>query len=162
MYQLIVWIHVLAACCWVGGILFFGLVLVPVLRQAPGPQTHKLVRAVGRRFRVVGWSSVGVLLVTGVANVLFRIPGLQLVTAEFWLSPWGRMLALKLALVLVMIGVGVTHDLLGARAVSAAELDPSSPEVVRVRRLASRFGRALGVLALATVFVAVLLVRGWT
>ena len=161
MYQLVVWIHVLAACSWVGGILFFGLVLVPVLRQVPGPQTHKLVRAVGRRFRVVGWASVGILLVTGVANVLFRVPASQLASVEFWRSPWGRMLALKLALVVAMVGVGVAHDVLGARAVSAAELDPGSPAVLRARLLASRFGRALGVLALATLLVAVLLVRGW-
>lgn len=161
MYQLVVWIHVLAACSWVGGISFFALVLVPALRHAPGPKTHQLVRAVGRRFRVVGWSSMAILLVTGVANVLYRIPASLLFTAELWQSHWGRMLALKLALVFAMFGVGVAHDVLGARAVNAAALEPGSPAVLRARRLASGLGRALGLLALATVLVAVLLVRGW-
>jgi len=161
VYQLVVWIHILGACTWVGGILFFGLVLVPALRRAPGPKTHELVRAVGRRFRVVGWTSVAILLVTGVANVLYRVPGPVLLSAEFWQSGWGQMLSLKLALVLAMIGVGVAHDVVGARAVSASELDPGSVVVGRSRALASRLGRALGVLALATVLVAVLLVRGW-
>ena len=161
MYQLVVWIHVVAACSWVGGILFFALVLVPALRKVPGPSSHQLVMAVGRRFRVIGWSSVAVLILTGIGNVLYRVPASQLLTVEFWQSPWGRMLCLKLGLVLAMLCLAIAHDVMGARATSSAQIDPRSPAVLRSRQLASRFGRALGIVALAIVFVAVLLVRGW-
>lgn len=161
MYQLMVWIHVTAACSWVGGISFFALVLVPALRKVPGPQSNRLVMAVGRRFRVVGWSSLAVLVVTGIGNVLYRVPGSQLLSTDFWLSAWGHLLALKLGLVLAMLSVSVAHDVFGARAASAAVQDPTSAAVLRSRRLASQLGRTLGVVALATVFVAVLLVRGW-
>src|SRR5689334_20590222 len=144
MYQIVVWIHLVAACLWVGGILFFALVLVPALRSAPGSQTNKLVQAVGRRFRVVGWAGVAVLVVTGVGNVLYRVHGSQLRGAEFWESAWGRLLALKLALVTAMLCVGVAHDIVGARAVAGAALDSGSSAVHRLRLLAGRLGRALG------------------
>lgn len=110
---------------------------------------------------MVGWSSVAVLVVTGVGNVLYRVPVAQLFSSEFWQSAWGRMLLLKLGLVFAMLGVSLAHDVIGARAVSRAALDPASPTLQRSRVLASRLGRALGVVALTTVLVAVLLVRGW-
>lgn len=161
MYQVVVWVHVVAACIWVGGILFFALVLVPALRRGPGLRGNELVQAVGRRFRVVGWWSVVVLVLTGIANVLYRVPSSQLWAAEFWQSTWGRTLALKLVLVGVMLAVSVAHDVMGARAVRGGAVDVGAADVHRSRVLASRLGRALGVLVLATVFVAVTLVRGW-
>ena len=57
-------LHVLAACVWVGGqITLAGL--VPVLRPF-GPDA---TRAAARRFNVVAWSSMAVLLVTGIWNL---------------------------------------------------------------------------------------------
>ena len=52
LYRLLVLVHLLAACVWVGGISFFALVLVPVLRRQRDTRAAVLVQAVGRRFRV--------------------------------------------------------------------------------------------------------------
>jgi putative copper resistance protein D len=155
LYRASVYLHVLAACLWVGGILFFALVLVPALRGSRSTTSLALVQEVGRRFRLVGWASLGVLVVTGVANLSFRVFVPELLRGAFWASPWGRLLALKLALVASMIGVAALHDWYGARA-----LLPAMPDAEGLRRTASRLGRVLGVLALAIVYVAVLLVRG--
>ena len=58
-------LHVLAATIWVGGQLVLA-VLVPVLRRfgadAPG--------VVARRFNQVAWTAFGVLIVTGIWNIV--------------------------------------------------------------------------------------------
>ena len=58
-------LHVLAATIWVGGQLTLA-VLVPVLRRfgadAPG--------AAARRFNQVAWTAFGVLIVTGIWNIV--------------------------------------------------------------------------------------------
>jgi putative copper export protein len=160
LYRIMVFTHIAAACAWVGGLLFFALVLVPVLRGSPGPKTVELVRAVGMRFRVVGWATVGLLIVTGVGNLLLRMPGSILLHAEFWQSYFGKLLALKLALVAGMVAVSVAHDLIGARATALATAQPGSAPAMALRNRASRLGRLVALLALAILFVAVLLVRG--
>ena len=161
LYRISVWVHIVAACFWVGGILFFAVVLVPVLRKLPGPSSVEFVRAIGTRFRVAGWWSVALLVATGLVNLLSRYPGTELAEAAFWLSPFGQALTLKLALVAIVVVASIGHDVLGVRATNAALRDPGSADAVRLRMLASWLGRLDAVLVLAIVFVAVVLVRGW-
>jgi len=131
-------------------------------RLAPlaGSKTAQLVRAVGLRFRLVGWVSIGIVVVTGIVNVLSRVPLSTLSEASFWLSDFGKLLALKLCLVALMLFTSAAHDFVGARASDAALRDSGAPATRRLRSLASRLGRGVAVLALAVLFVAVLLVRG--
>lgn len=70
-------------------------------------------------------------------------------------------MAVKLGLVASVIIVSFAHDILGARAVAAAEHDRTSAQAVRLRTLAGALGRLDGVLVLAVLFVAVVLVCGW-
>src|SRR3989338_20865 len=78
------WIHLLAVVAWIGGLLFFPLVLRPVLRALPdASQPAETLRRVGRRFRTVAWISLVTLILTGAGNILHeggsaRIP-----------APWG-------------------------------------------------------------------------
>jgi putative copper export protein len=58
-------LHVLAATIWVGGQLVLGA-LVPVLRPAGSAVT----KAAARRFNQVAWPAFGVLIATGVWNVI--------------------------------------------------------------------------------------------
>jgi putative copper export protein len=59
-------LHVLAATVWVGGqIALAGL--VPVVRRSGGIEA---ARAVARRFQLIAWPAFGLLLVTGVWNLL--------------------------------------------------------------------------------------------
>ena len=73
LYYTNVSIHVLAAMLWLGGMLFLGVVGAPALRTVePLQLRQKLFRDIGMRFRGVGWASIGVLVVTGIANLSFR------------------------------------------------------------------------------------------
>ncbi len=58
-------VHVLAATVWVGGQLVLAG-LVPGLRRLD----HTLPRTVARRFAAIAWPAFGVLVVTGIWNVL--------------------------------------------------------------------------------------------
>ena len=129
-------LHVAAALTWVGGMLFVALVLVPVMRREEPPLRRRLVHAAGVRFRAVGWISIGLLIVTGLANVWLR-PELMTLT-RFWV---------KIALVAVAILLGAVHDfLLGPRAGR-----PDAPPTMRPA--ASWLARANALLVLAIVYL---------
>ena len=59
------WLHILGACVWVGGQLTLAA-LVPALRLA-GPDVP---RRAARAFSRIAWPAYGLLLVTGVWNVV--------------------------------------------------------------------------------------------
>lgn len=87
-----VFLHVLAATIWVGGQLTLAG-LVPGLR-ALAPDAP---RAVARRFNRIAWPAFGVLVATGIWNVLVLEPD--------WDSDYGRTVMVK---VLVVTASGVT------------------------------------------------------
>jgi putative copper export protein len=160
-YYLSVWLHIVAAFIWLGGMFFLGLVGAPVLREVePGALRTELFRRLGERFRVVGWGSIGVLAVTGALNLRFRglVRWESLGSPEFWDTRYGHLLAWKLALVVAMIGLSAVHDFaLGPR---ASRLDPRTPEAAAARRWASWLGRLNAVLGLALIFAAIRMARG--
>ena len=163
-YLLLVWLHLVAAMVWIGGTLFIVLVLVPMLRRPEWQgQAAQLVQTIGHRFRQVSWSVLLVLLATGVSNLFLR--GFSLSTlgeATFWTSAFGRILAWKLALVGLILGLSMAHDLwVGPRATAAWRVDPSARETVRLRRAASWMGRVNLLLGLVVVLLGVMLVRGF-
>jgi putative copper export protein len=63
---ILLWLDVLAAMTWIGGMLLIVLVLVPVTRRLDGPARRmQFVQATGRRFRTVGGSRLRGLGVIG-------------------------------------------------------------------------------------------------
>ena len=102
MNNLLVWIHVLAAMTWIGGMVFLSQVLVPELRRA-GLVGERLLlfRGVARRFRVVVWLAMPLLIGTGV--ILPDQRGLAL-TEPF---SWPRPFQIKLTLVACLIGLAL-------------------------------------------------------
>jgi len=161
MYQWVVWLHILAAIVWIGGMFFLPLVLVPVLRHHDAALRAALLDAVGRRFRVVGWIAIGVLLVTGVWNLHNRhLPWETIFSGRLFTGVWGHILGWKLVFVAVVLLLSVFHDFwLGPASTRAARGDdPRRSE--RLRRSASWAGRLNAALSLALLFFAVALVRG--
>ena len=160
LYVTVVFLHVVAAMTWVGGLVFFVAALGPTLRAA-GEQGARLVVVVARRFRVVGWSAIGTLVVTGVGAAWLRGYGASAwLTGAIFEGPWGERLAHKLTLVALMIAVSFTHDfVIGPRAARLAQQAPTSPERARLRKVAGWLGRLTFALALGVVAFAVQLVR---
>lgn len=140
---------------------FLAVVGAPVLRRVePPPLRAELFRRLGARFRAVGWIAIGVLLVTGLANLGLRgvLDGETLGSASFWQGRYGRALGWKLALVTAMIALAAAHDfVLGPR---AARLAPGSPKALAARRRAAWIARLNAGLGVALVAVAARLARG--
>jgi copper resistance protein D len=163
-YVLCVWLHILAATVWIGGMVFFATVMVPVLRRPEvSRRSAPLLRLIGARFRVVGWIALATLAVTGILNLRFRgIDWSVLADSRFWATGFGRTLARKLGLVVfVMFAAGAHDGMSGRRAIEALERAPESDEAKRTRRLASGLGRLALLSSLAILFLAVALVRGF-
>lgn len=161
LYYLNVFIHVLAAMIWLGGMLFLAAVGAPVLRQVEPPQLRAvLFKKLGEQFRWVGWLSIAVLVVTGIVNLHFR----GLLTAEvwtgseFWTTRYGVVLGAKIGLVVAMLGIQAFHDFWLGPAASAVAT--GSEEAVRFRTRAAWLARINAVLGLVLIWVAVRLARG--
>lgn len=162
LYQMSVYLHILSAIVWIGGMLFVALVVVPATRGLPPPERAALFGAVGRRFRTVGWVCIGLLLVTGIINSVYRgVSWNNLFSSELWGSPFGTTLALKLLLVAAMLGLSLYHDfVIGPRSVRLAEAGGSRTASEQLRKRAAMIGRAEAMLALLVVALAIMLVRG--
>ncbi|MFI5313660.1 MAG: CopD family protein [Candidatus Dormibacteria bacterium] len=87
--ELVLWLHVVAACVWIGGQVVVAA-LIPVLRGH-----GQIASLAGQRYQLVAWPAYGILVVTGIINV--GNAGLQ--WSHLLDSSAGRTLAVKLALV---------------------------------------------------------------
>ncbi|HZS94854.1 MAG TPA: DUF4149 domain-containing protein [Chloroflexota bacterium] len=157
MTVLVVWLHLLAAVSWIGGMVFLSLVLVPALkRDAASSQRAALFRAIALRFRAVVWSSVGVLLVTG--PILLAQRSLSLLEP----SRWPSALATKLSLVLLLVALTGSHDFVVGPRVSRLQLVPESDRTAIDRLLIAWspwLARFSLLLALMILLLAVAVVR---
>ncbi len=163
MHQFSVWLHILAAAAWLGGMVFLALVLVPVMRRSEyREQASRLVHLTGVRFRTIGWICLGVLVATGFTSLWYRgIGWAALSNAGFWATPFGSLLGWKLLVVAVVLALSAYHDFrIGPRATAAGQAEPGSAEALKLRRQASWMGRLNLLLAMAAVVLGVLLVRG--
>lgn len=119
-----VFLHVAAATIWVGGQLTLAG-LVPGLRALGS----EIPRTVARRFNRIAWPAYGVLLATGLWNIVELDPR--------WDSDYGRTVMVKIAVVALSGATALAH----ARA--------------RSRRGLAIYGAASGVTALAALFFGV-------
>jgi uncharacterized membrane protein len=148
IWMILIWIHLLAAMFWIGGMLFFAMVLVPTLRALPPQQKAELINQIGPRFRKTGWISLGILLATGLFQ-LYRLG--SPVFAEGWL--W-----VKLFLIVLMVSFTLLHDfVLGPRSIEISRTNPGSHPLRGPVRWLPRLNLAAGILV---VLAAVYLARG--
>ena len=58
-------VHLLAATVWVGGTVALVFVGVPAIRLLEGEARATAMRTLGRRWRPLGWSAMGVAILSG-------------------------------------------------------------------------------------------------
>ncbi|GAC1353991.1 MAG: hypothetical protein NVSMB42_11190 [Herpetosiphon sp.] len=142
------WLHVLSAATWSGALVVL-LVLLLRLRAIPGEQrTPMVLDLVGRFSRVAVLAVIGIVL-SGTYSAVLQLHTPQ----ELLVSSYGRILLVKMLLVLVPFALGAYHWLM-ARAHLAAVQGSRS----RVQRLLRRLNRTVGLEALMA--MGVLLVVG--
>lgn len=161
-YLTSVWLHILAATAWVGGMLFLVLVVVPGLRQGDRANTAAFLRQTSERFRSVGWVCFAVLVLTGSFNLWVRgVRFIDLTRGEWLASPFGHLVWVKLIVFATVLGVSAVHDfVLGPRAMRTILRDPASSAAQTERRRAALMGRLNLLLAFVLVALGVMIVRG--
>jgi uncharacterized membrane protein len=89
--QILLWLHILAAVAWIGGMIFNLFVLRPSMAVVEPAHRVKLAQGVLRRFIPLVWLSIAILTITG----------------AFLALPWdpSYLLLFKLAIFLGMVGI---------------------------------------------------------
>jgi putative copper export protein len=105
-------VHVLAACVWVGGTVALVFVGVPAIRALEGEARATAMRALGRRWRPLGWSAMGVAILSG----LWLTDEHGGFAGPAYSTDFDRVLMFKSALVVVLCAGALLHDyVLGPR-----------------------------------------------
>ena len=151
---LLIWIHLVAAITWVGGMLFHRLVLRSSLAGiSPSAKGQDLLTGIliriDSRYKTLRWLSLATLLVTGIVLLINEGGSARMESA------WGAVLMLKLFFVLIVIGLTAIHDvgMAPARAIPAgASSQPAS-------RASDWIGDTILALGLAIVLIAAYLVK---
>jgi putative copper resistance protein D len=143
-------IHLFAVGVWLGGLLPLALLLSRA-RRSPDPSWVAVAREATRRFSALALASVACLILTGAVNSWFLVGGVPTLVG----TPYGRLLLLKLSLLIPLIAIAAQNLLRLKPQLSAAPV--------------ARVGEALGnplrrlrrnVIAEASLGVAILLVVG--
>lgn len=152
-YLISIFVHVICAAFWIGGMLFIPLVLVPGIKNQPNRVL--LLHKTGIKFRFYGWLSVIILIITGFLNIHFR--GLPFTIEFFMNTSYGKLLSIKLSLFVIMLLVGGIHDFyIGMK--SIVEMQQTSEN--KFKMLARWTGMLNLLLALIIAFLGVAISRG--
>ena len=112
LQALILWLHLLAAMTWIGGLVFQMLVVFPMLTWAATTGEHlRFALSLEARFRVILWPVIGLALFTGLVN-LMNVWYATVVTAGSIAPMFVPLLRVKLGLVVGMITVQAVQQFL--------------------------------------------------
>ena len=122
-------VHLMSAMVWVGGTIALVFVGVPAIRKLEGEARATAMRALGRRWRPLGWSAMAVAILSGLW--LTDLHGGFDSAARS--TDFDRTLILKSVLVALLVVGALIHDyVLGPRLQS--ELRAGDPDAPATRR----------------------------
>ncbi len=162
MYQGSLFLHVIFAIFWIGGMLFTAAVLVPASRHTMfNNKRGEFFALVGTKFSRLSWIIFILMIITGILTLFGKgFTTDSLLTPGFWQSNYGNTLMGKLhifGLVLIISGI---HDFwLGPKAAVMMYTQPDHSKTERYRKLSSWVGRINLILGLAILWYALQLVR---
>ena len=146
---IVIWIHLVAAITFIGGLIYLQLVLKPVL-QSHGTNTEvsEIFRIAGQRFRTVTWMSLIALILTGAFNMLSEGGSARIETM------WGVVLMLKLFLFAIAFGLVLIHDFVIDPYAFSSQPSLKTPNASHNLRRASLVQQSILVLSLIILLVA--------
>lgn len=151
---LVVWLHLLAALVFLGGLLFHNHVFVPsilaAVRTDPGARLVWL--NVLRKFRRLAWTALSLIILSGLYH-LSRLPS----PAVLFESSAGSFLAWKLALVILLVFLSAHRDFgLASRMIRILE---HGGDPLPLQRRMSWIDRIILVLGVSVLFLGLRLSR---
>ncbi len=100
------YVHNLLASVWIGGVIFFGFVLLPTLASLDGIQKAKVTLAILPRYSGMITIALGILIITGPTLLWF----LESDVASLTNSTYGSLIIAKIMLAIVLIGFGAFYQ----------------------------------------------------
>ena len=125
MLSVTLFLHVMAAIFWVGGMLFLALVVVPFVNTIDDfPKRAEVYKKVGTTFRLWGWVAIGTLVVTGPLNMYYMgVHPFVIFDPAFHSTDYGKLLMIKVGFVLLLVLSSLFHDFyVGPRARTSEKL----------------------------------------
>lgn len=152
-YYISVWLHIICAAFWIGGMLFLPLVLLPGIKN--NPERRQVLMLTGLKFRFYGYIVLTILLLTGILNMYFR--GIIFSWDFFTTSHYGKLVIVKVILFLSILLVSIIHDLfVGRKAVANINEEYSK----KMKLVARWTGRILLLISLTMAYLGVVISRG--
>jgi len=157
---LIMWAHLIAASIWVGGSIFIGIVLAPLLKTISDSIEGRLsiMIRVGRKFNKIGVPSLIILIATGIYNSTGFIANPSLILS----TNYGIILLIKIILVIILLITFAIHvRLIRTEIERKIESKQLSGEFLqKLRSKIIMLGRLTVILSLAILLMAALLHSG--
>lgn len=149
LLKVALFLHIISAVFWIGGMLFLVLVIAPFLKSLPDPkEKSRIYQTVGKQYRFWGWVAIITLLITGPFVLLSLYPDWSVLAPS---TDLGKAVTIKVALVVLIVLSSFFHDfLIGPKA-------RSSPKYSTIARV---FGRGNLLIALLIVLFAVFIRLG--
>ena len=122
-------VHVMSAMVWVGGTVVLVFVGVPAIRKLEGEARATALKALGRRWRPLGWSAMGVAILSGLWLTNLH-GGFNMAALA---TDFDRTLIVKSVLVAFLVIGALIHDyVLGPRL--QREMRAKDPQAPATRR----------------------------
>ena len=132
------WLHLIATVFWIGGIILNFLAISPSARESLEPPVMaRFMDSFMKRFRIIAYVCMGVLVITGVVMMLFS----PKYASGFDLSStWMLFLMLKHIFVVVLIIIGIyILEVVYPRIKQVGAKGPS-PEMPKLQALLGKLG----------------------
>jgi uncharacterized membrane protein len=157
--SLITWVHLLSASIWVGGSIFIGIVLVPMLKTLANSSAERtmLMIKIGRRFNKIALPALIVLVATGIykAQLFLASPNTLLD------SNYGIVLVIKIIVIASMIVLfGIHVQISGSGNEQLLANNSSDSNIMKLRTKIIWLGRIIVGQSIAILLFAAMLETG--
>jgi putative copper resistance protein D len=157
---ILMWAHLVSASIWVGGSIFIGIVLAPLLKTISESVEERIaiMIRVGRKFNKIAIPSLAILIATGLynsSNILSR--------PQFLFSTnYGIILVIKIILVISLLVMFAIHvRIIRTEIEKKIESKEMLPEIVqKLRSKIISLGRIMVFVSIAILLMAALLRSG--
>jgi putative copper resistance protein D len=154
---IITWIHLTSAAIWVGGSLFIGAVLAPILKTMSYSLEERLqiMIQVGRRFNKIAIPSLIILIGTGIYNSYSFFNNFELLFS----TSYGNLLTIKIILVMALIITYVIHVRIIRKDIEEQIMSKKMSEQ-QIKKLRSKIiilGEIIVIISVGILFMAALL-----
>jgi len=154
---LLTWIHLTSAAIWVGGSLFIGAVLAPILKTMSFSLEERLqiMIKVGRKFNKIAIPSLIILIVTGIYNSVSFFTNYEMLFS----TNYGNLLTIKIILVIAIILAYIIHIRIIRKDVEEKIIAKQLTEkqIQTLRKKIIILGEVIVVLSIVVLFLAALL-----